>query len=821
MRKLFAIFAAFCMLGASHAAPVARDAAPRRAAPDTTARTAAPVSVRSARPQVSVRSSQPVRATAPILTPRAAPRTARSAVSARATTTPVAETRTGATYDVCKSAYFACMDQFCAVKNTSYQRCSCSDRIYDITAAQSVMEDAGAQLTTFTESLDAVGLTAAQAAAMRKASEGELALTGDKSSSAALLQAIMNSIKGENASVGGAYEGLNSINIRMSDSSGFGFIDSGQEIAEYNGKNLYSAIYGKCREAVRDDCTDATLQRSVTAYLMAVEQDCNSVQKQLDDTKKKMAAAVRETSAMLDLARVKDRQERNSSDATTCLREVEKVVQSEEVCGSGYRKCLDNGKYIDVATGKPMAGVVEFYKLQELLSFSNDISVADQKLAKIPANRSFVSAFDAKVRQFAQPALDKCQEISSQVWSDYLDKAMLEIYYAQRQKVDEIKTGCMDFVSACYMDGNQTITAAMSGLVNSSTGLVPGTIELLDANCKNYVSACDKMFDGNIVAQYIENRKTQDLKDSCRAVVRQCFDSFGGTAYSNFYNPISGIFSTGRALDWFSFDSYDYSSQNTGSVSIVSACARRLMDVAACNPADNPDFAREIFGGFDRSRLFDGEVYYGLRVPDSAPYADTGYIDTAQMHKIGVATEIYNQIMNSLSVDCQNYDGRFVQKRFLNLPQNYYHYQLGTELGLCISGFSTNPVISNIVSIYNVMTDGENVCPMNYWRKVDTVSWGICSCWENGARRSNNGISLKCVPGRYRYGAIAPVGGIACSDSDNSCDRGILNIAAGGNVGKICPWGVDASGAMCQNPNPVNAGMTITIEDINLLPNAQ
>ena len=83
------------------------------------------------------------------------------------------------------------MDQFCTLKNDDYRRCSCSDRVFDMIDQRATLEDANEQLTVFTESLEAVGMTAAQATAMKQASEGENALTSDKSASKALLQAIM------------------------------------------------------------------------------------------------------------------------------------------------------------------------------------------------------------------------------------------------------------------------------------------------------------------------------------------------------------------------------------------------------------------------------------------------------------------------------------------------------------------------------------------------------------------------------------------------------------------------------------------------------
>ncbi|MGI5846220.1 MAG: hypothetical protein ACOX7D_03510 [Alphaproteobacteria bacterium] len=822
MRKIFAFLTISCIFFNATTHANVREARSARPMTENSARAAT-----SAVAKVAARSGISNKRTnnKNVLQPRSvtSARVATPVIVARsAEETPNVTTRTGTAYNQCKSAYFACMDQFCTIKDPNYQRCSCSDRIFGITSAQSVMQDANAQLTTFTESLDAVGMTAAQATAMKQASEGELALTGDKSSSAAILQAIMNSIKGQNTNVGGVYEGLNTISLKMDDTSGFGFIDSGQEIAAYNGKNLYTAIYNKCREAVRDSCTDATLQRSVTAYLMAIEQDCNTVQKQLDEAKKSMTASVREASAMLDLARVKNRQERNSLDATACLNAVEKAVLSEEVCGANYHKCLDNGKYIDIKTGKPLEGVVEFYKLQELLSFSANISLADQKLAKNPNNRSFVNMFETKVKQFAKPELDKCQEIADKVWSDYLDKAMLAIYYAQREKVDEIKTGCMDFVSACYMNGSNSITSAMSNIINGTTSLTPGTIELLDDTCSKYVAACDNMFgdaDGNgIIAQYIAIRKDQDLTDACRAVVKQCFDNFGGVAYNNFYNPISGIFSPGLALDWFTFKSYS-DTEN----SIVSTCAKKLLEVDACNPADNPEFARKIFGGFDKYTLNDYN-YYGLYTEGSMYL---GNINQRQMHKVGVATEIYNQIVNSLSINCQNYGGKFVQKRFLNLLENYYYYQSDGEMAFCKANF-TNPQVSTIKDKYNI-EENENMCPLNYWNKVDTSSWGACLCWENGGRRSNNGTSLKCIPGQYKLidsSFPANSENCSCDNGDCWCDRSIL-IQPDDNLdtdydesnkdkNKICPYGKTAN-EFCQSTDDQ---LNNTRFDVSLIPEA-
>ncbi|MBR0211990.1 MAG: hypothetical protein IJQ55_00120, partial [Alphaproteobacteria bacterium] len=129
-------------------------------------------------------------------------------VSARAATnneekTVATETRTGAEYEQCKTAFFNCMDQFCQLKNDNFRRCSCSERVFDFQEVFENYQTVNTKLAEFNDNLDAVGLTKEQANAIKTASAGEDALTEDKSASKQLLQAIMNSIKGEDSTVGG------------------------------------------------------------------------------------------------------------------------------------------------------------------------------------------------------------------------------------------------------------------------------------------------------------------------------------------------------------------------------------------------------------------------------------------------------------------------------------------------------------------------------------------------------------------------------------------------------------------------------------------
>lgn len=725
----------------------------------------------------------------------------RGATVAREAATPanatsMADTRTGAAYNQCKAAYFQCMDQFCQLKSDEYKRCSCSSRISDLKSVRENIVETNNRLTEFTENLDVVGMTAAQATAMHTASDGENALAADTSASKALLNAIMKSIRGQDSTVSGKLSDLNSINLSFDTSNAFGITDAGQVIASYNGTELYNAVYPSCRSAVTADCTDAALQRAVTAYLMAIEQDCNTVQTALVNKQKELKGAIREGSAMLDLARVENRQKHNSDTLAECINNIESAILSEQVCGENYHKCLDNGEFIDVSTGAPIAGVARFYELGNLLKFDNTKNATDQKLSKITNNQRFVATFETKTKKFAADAMDKCVEIADTAWSEYLDKALLAIYYAQQSKVESIKNGCFDLITACYEDKETAITAAMATLMDGSASisLMPDKIVLTKQMCDDYITTCNNMFaddenNQNIIADYIAEQTDKDRLDACRAVVQQCFDNFGGAGYENFYYPSSGIFITGlvdapayntsdelidktrqiTALDWFTLYKYGPSGEReidpeTNKPVYVSECAKQVANISSCS-----DLVERAFGGLDMviadqdfmqaygiykyiepssSNLQKNAFAYGWTKrddidTDTSIWDDPAYtFQNRRLRPTGVATEVYNNIIDTLSTQCMNLQGKYIEAQ--NIDHRFY---TNTE-NICIVTWGNDVVThyGDINATSSTPVHSENICPKDYPITTDTHAWGMCSCWENGGRRSKDGKITKCAP---------------------------------------------------------------------------
>lgn len=733
--------ACFCALNADGAVRDENTISRGKNASTTNTKTSRSVTSRNPiKTTVSPRAARPISVLMP-KTNKTATRTATRSttlprnITSRAATnnTNTVETRTGAEYEQCKTAFFTCMDQFCQLKNDNYRRCSCSDRIFDFQDTAETYQKASEKLTEFSENLDVVGMTREQATAMKTASAGEDALTEDKTASKQLLQAIMNSINGKDSSVGGKYKDLNSINISTDMSNAFGMEDSGQIIASYNGTTLYKAVFPKCKNAVKEDCNNASLQRAINAYLMAVEQDCNTVESALKNQQKTLKASTHQSSAMLDLARVENRQKHNSDDVATCLTNVESAIQSEQVCGANYHKCLDNGQFIDATTGAPLTGVADFYKLGELLTFKSDTDLKDQKLSTIQNNRTFVQFFESKTKKFAKEALDNCTENADFVWQQYLDRALLDIYYAQRAKVKDIKQSCLDLVANCYDNQSNSIANAMANLTgDSNVVLKPATISLTRQMCANYIDSCNGMFGNNVIQEYMSTKDSTDNTNACRAIAQQCFDSFGGNGYNNFYYAQSGLFEAGHAMDWFTL----YGLDNNNEQIIISPCAQQVATTYGCS-----DLLETVFGGFDR--------YENTNDPGNYIYSANNANDTTrQIRQKGIATEVYYQIINNLSTQCTSLGGYFVEYKYAEQygynPNNFCQIDSSNQDSIFYINSTYNSP-QTLVYWYHFMPD-ENMCPLNYDVNVDTQSWGMCSCWENGGYRSKNGTLPTCRP---------------------------------------------------------------------------
>ncbi|MBQ1927487.1 MAG: hypothetical protein II179_00275, partial [Alphaproteobacteria bacterium] len=313
-----------------------------------------------------------------------------------------------------------------------------------------------------------------------------------------------------------------------------------------------------------------------------------------------------------------------------------------------------------------------------------------------------------------------------------------------------------------------------------------------------------------------------------------------GANYENFYYPGSGLFQPGvvddlvsnhntpetekriSALDWFTLYEYDVNGERKPGY--VSKCAQRVAEIPSC--ADKVEL---VFGGMDaiiadRSLDTYGQYVYGNPINHNDAYGygwaklDDGMttipwnapnykFKNRRLRPTGVATEVYNQIIDNLITQCMNLDGKFIEAQFVDHGLYYLTNRACNVLwediaepiraGYRYTGDTPEVVID------------ENMCPKDYVTNVDSNAWGICSCWGNGGRRSKDGTFNKCV-------AALPVTRMDehqndnCLPNDNFEEHPTINdwciSTVNKNTNQVCPMG--PQNPNCTIPDGVPAGIT-------------
>lgn len=449
----------------------------------TTARSAATTTtVRSATTPIraaTVRSaSSPVRPTA------------RSAsLSGRAATMTTVESMTfGTGYNACRDAYFTCMDQFCAVQNDSYRRCVCSSRLNSIISGESLLSQTATQLQDFKDlNIDIIPKTAGEVQAMLSASAGEMAAatTKDTSQSAQQLNnisTVLNNTKSKALSTAGTLDAGGDINEIWATTD----LASGAYIANLTGEPLYNAVHAQCAEIAMPNCNSkSTLNMVVSAYGMYIENDCttltNSLNKKITSAKK----SVRDTEREMQLARLENYNAHNSTAINECIAQVRTDLTANTACGADYVHCLDiSGKYLNHETGEPIY-TAEFYQLDGQISLEGNI-LTNQ------TNRLLVADLNRK-RIFAERGLDTCRDIADVVWDEFMRQAIVEIYQGQQQRIRQVKNDCLEVVTKCYDEQNESL----KDFSNVKEQLLLGQrLELSEEMCVEKLNACSNLYGG-------------------------------------------------------------------------------------------------------------------------------------------------------------------------------------------------------------------------------------------------------------------------------------------------------------------------------------
>ena len=293
-------------------------------------------------------------------------RTARAAATVK--------TRTfGTNYDSCRDAYFTCMDQFCATQNETYRRCVCSSKLKGIQNQEKLLSQTSESLQDFnTFNIDMISKTSSEVKAMLTASDGESAIKKDKSDSSATLQnisSVLDNTKKKALSTQGTLDIAGDIKQIWATTDLIG----GADIANLTGENLFNAVHAQCSELVTEACADSDLKMVASAYGIYIENDCALLENNLKNKKVNANSAIRQTRQKMHSARLENYDAHNSASINECIANVRKDILEDKACGQNYIHCLDfSGKYLNITTGKPIYSV-DFYQLENQISLSGDI----------------------------------------------------------------------------------------------------------------------------------------------------------------------------------------------------------------------------------------------------------------------------------------------------------------------------------------------------------------------------------------------------------------------------------------------------------------
>jgi len=505
----------------------------------TVSRAAAPQQAQQIQPRSAIQTMAPTRATAARAAAITAAAQPKRLVAARAAVPVVQPSATtmGDGYVQCREAYFACMDQFCALRNEQYRRCTCSGRLVEMRERERNFSTATSMLKDFEDvNLYAVDKSAREVKAMQSASEGEAAIKRDNSASARALGGISGVLASKSGN--DAADNMGS----MTDIWGTVNMVGGADLATLESTALYNAVHVQCAEMVAEQCGRvATFNMVAAAYGMYIEQDCSAYADSLDKNQRQLTMTTKQAQGALAAARLQNYDNHNSEAITSCLSKVRKDMFGDGACGPDNVKCVDNtGRFVDITTGAPIY-TPDFWMLEKAISLSGDT-------LKNNHNMPYINMLNQK-KPAAAESLDRCRDVADDVWDEYLRQTLIDLSQKQFATVRAVQNECIGIVNQCYDEKLEQLRQFASDISQENVGAQQaGLTEVL---CRQQLETCAMLYGGGPpglekLRQYVRNSQTVNLEDNCEKYLTSYVgeictpinDTMRGFPYQcRFYNP--------------------------------------------------------------------------------------------------------------------------------------------------------------------------------------------------------------------------------------------------------------------------------------------
>lgn len=425
----------------------------------------------------------------------------------------------------CRDIYYNCMDEFCANKDSQLKRCACSSRLHEFDNVKKQLAAVEDKMLDFSQRLLTVSMDAEDAAALNIATEGELAFNKkDTSASKKILDEIANKLNTKFTD--DSFErNLTAISLSLDEDAAFDTVDSlmGASTTLKTGTELYGAALPICREMAAEVCTPEQLSIAESGYQMMIEQDCNTVKKSYQSQTDAARTKVFENSALLDISRLSTYQDKNSDDILTCKRKMLDMLSDTSICGTDLTRCLDmTGQYIDPLTGTAFL-TQNLANLGRLITRPTD----NQKWTNVPGNEIFVQYLDSK-KNFLEPAMEHCQDISDMVWTDFIEDALAQIKLAQDAKLEQVRQSCTTLTTQCLSNASKSLADFDARALSIFGVLADSTVNAMCADVKN---ACTALMDATDddenswttgMTTIATDATYETILNTCREVGRAC-----------------------------------------------------------------------------------------------------------------------------------------------------------------------------------------------------------------------------------------------------------------------------------------------------------
>ena len=418
----------------------------------------------------------------------------------------------------CRTAFDGCMDSFCMLANTSGGRCRCDDRseeldnvldqIMKLDSQSKTLAEEGVERLQRGDAVDAIYSMAEDAAnkvvADQKKNQKDFLDIKSKSSSSSkkLDMSMFNSGVFDTDDLFGGLDD----NILESD------------LSDKKGDALRSAATKMCVAKVPSQCKEYSSMLQLV-YAQKIKSDCIAYENDLKQQKMNSENLLKTAQKAVRDAAAEAYESKNKYKTTgECVIAFKQCMLGEDVCGSGFSKCVIDPTLVSDNASKP-------YTIKTSKSITVEITA------------STYGALNSS-RSFCDNVLAQCVDANKNdaVWKQFLVNVAPELKAAEYNAEDESRRNCANNVISCIKE-----RAATEGFTEGSDSWYiftsnPDNVENFCGGELRKCSAYDETGEKGTMYQAVMSFVNLSLNalraDRCTTTIKKCLQDSCGEDYS-------------------------------------------------------------------------------------------------------------------------------------------------------------------------------------------------------------------------------------------------------------------------------------------------